>query len=131
MLYLISMIKGIGTDIIEISKIKNIYKKWGNKVLRKVFTDSEIKYCNSIKDKFHSLSARFAAKEAVLKAIGIGLNSGFRWKDIEIVKEKSGKPEVKFRGKIKILLKSLKLSNIEISVSHSDDFAVAVAIIWR
>lgn len=131
------MVKGIGTDIIEISKIKNIHKRWGDKALKRVFTDNEIKYCNSVRYRFRSFGARFAAKEAVLKAIGNGLNNdsgtqrSWTWKDIEIVKEKSGKPEVKFRGKIKALFKKLKLNNIEISISHCDNFAVAVAIIGR
>ena len=125
------MIKGIGTDIIEISKIKKIHDMWGDKALKRVFTDNEIKYCNSIKYKFRSLSARFAAKEAVLKAIGIGLNEGWRWRDVEISRLKSGKPEVKITGRIKKLFDRLKLSRVEVSISHSDNYAVAVAIVER
>lgn len=123
------MIKGIGVDIIEISRLKKITDKWGNKALKKIFTDNELKYCNSVKNKFHSLGVRFAAKEAVLKAIGMGLDKGISCKDIEIIKLNSGKPEVKLAGKIKNLFRKLKLSHIGISLSHSDNFAVAFVIV--
>ena len=124
------MINGIGVDIIEISKIKNISDRWGDKAFKKVFTEKEIEYCNSVKHKFRSFAARFAAKEAVLKAMGIGLSKGWNWKDIEILNKKSGKPEVNLTGKTKNMFKKIN-KKIEISLSHSDNYAVASAIITR
>ena len=118
------MIKGIGIDIIEIERIKEAVKKYGENFLRRVFTDNELKYCRRRKAlRFPELAVRFAAKEAYSKAIGTGItgfarsNRGIEWKDIEITNNSLGKPLIAFKGKI--------LRKAQLSLSHSRDYAVA------
>ncbi|KAF0134188.1 MAG: holo-acyl-carrier protein synthase [Candidatus Saganbacteria bacterium] len=116
------MIKGIGIDIIEISRIKDSVEKFGNSFLGKIFTDNEIKYCATSTNsyKYPELAARFAAKEAYSKAIGTGL-PGIKFKEIEISNNSQGKPHIAVSGKIQ--------ENIHISISHSIDFAAAFVVI--
>ncbi len=116
----------IGIDIVEVERIRNMHERLGKRFLERIFTPLEIEYCFSRRNSYQSLAGRFAVKEAVLKALGIGMSHGFRWKDIEVVNEKSGKPNVKLYGKLKQLLGS---RHIEISISHTENYAVAVCII--
>lgn len=120
------MIVGIGTDVVEIFRFKKTVNDWGNHFLEKVFTENELKYAQSRKDFIQHLAARFAAKEAVSKAISTGWSKGFRWKDVEIQNELSGKPTVTISGKMKELLNDRK---IFISLSHSETVVVAFAVI--
>jgi holo-[acyl-carrier protein] synthase len=113
----------IGVDIIEISRIEAVIKRWGRTFLERVFTPSELEsYSNT-----SSLAARFAAKEAVLKAIG-ACDKGISWQDIEILAENSGKPMVNLTGRAKFHADASAIAKINISLSHSKDYAVAFAI---
>src|SRR3989338_2695769 len=101
------MIKGIGIDIIEIDRVKEAVEKYGDNFLAKIYTPREIKYCRSHKAyKFPELAVRFAAKEAYAKALGTGIGGlgrkhrGVFWKDIEIVNNAFGKPEIYIKGKL-------------------------------
>lgn len=115
------MIKGIGTDIIEIERVKNAVNEYGKKFLNRVFTEKELSYCrNGGRIRFPELSARFAAKEAYSKAIGTGIKD-IEWKAIEVVNDKSGKPHIAVKGKM--------LKNVHLSLSHSRNSAVACVII--
>ena len=115
------MLKGIGIDIVEIDRIKKAVRQNGSKFLSKVFTSSEVAYCKKIGGlKFFCLAARFAAKEAYTEALGTGM-IGISWKDIEVSNDKSGKPFLLVRGK--------KPRNVHISLSHSENYAVASVII--
>ena len=111
-----------GIDIIEVSRIKKAIENSNEMFLKKVFTEKEIEYCNSKKtNKFESFAARFAAKEACLKAISDLLENKFdiTWKEIEIENAKSGKPVIK-------LYKNLKeIESIDVSLSHIKDYAIA------
>jgi len=118
----------VGIDIVEIERIKKLYERFGDRFLNRVFTENELNYCFSRKNKFHSLAGRFAVKEAVLKALEIGMTSGFSFKDIEIINVNKGKPVVKLYGKLKELLGERK---IEISISHSDNYAIGICVIYR
>jgi holo-[acyl-carrier protein] synthase len=120
------MIVGIGTDVVEIFRFKKTVNDWGNHFLEKVFTENELTYAHSRKDFIQHLSARFAAKEAVSKAISTGWSKGFRWKDVEIMNELSGKPTVTLSGNMKELLNK---GNIFISLSHSETVVVAFVVI--
>ena len=113
----------IGVDIIEISRIEAVIKRWGRTFLERVFTLSELESYSNIS----SLAARFAAKEAVLKAIG-ACDKGISWQDIEILAEGSGKPMVNLTGKAKFQADASAIYKINISLSHSKDYAVAFAI---
>ena len=118
------MIKGIGVDIIEISRIQEAVKKHGESFLKKVFTEKEINYCRRRKAlRFPELAVRFAAKEAYSKAIGTGIvgfgrnNRGIKWTEIEVHNNAQGKPLLSIKGKIS--------KKIHISLSHSNNYAVA------
>lgn len=122
------MIFGIGIDIIEIERIKQSHVNYGEAFLNKIFTDSEKEYCLSKKNVYQHLAARFAAKEAISKALSTGWSEGFRWKDIEIYNEKSGMPRAKLFGKLKSFLADDK--ELKITMSHSDHYVTCFAIIY-
>jgi len=116
------MIK-IGTDIIELEKIKRYTQK--QYFLKKVFTEKEIDYAKIKGDFVAHLATAFAAKESVFKALGIGWIDG---KEIEIIRNKEGKPEVRLKGSLKGMVRD---KNILLSLSYSDDYAIAFAIIKK
>lgn len=121
------MVLGIGIDIIEIDRIKETIEKYGERFLNKVYTKDELDYCLKKNNKFQHLAARFAAKEAVFKAMESSWKKGMSWKDIEINNEPSGMPVVKLNGKLKSFLASDK--NLKISMSHSDNYVTCIALI--
>ena len=109
-----------GTDIIEIERIKNSIDKFGDRFLNTVFTSKEIEYCESKKtQKYQHYAARFAAKEAVFKALSNNINAPDEWKSIEILSEESGRPKVNLKIEVK------NLENIDISLSHCKQYAIA------
>lgn len=122
------MIFGIGIDIIEIERIKQSVEKFNDRFLNKIYTETELEYCLSKKNKFQHLAARFAAKEAIAKALATGWAKGFRWKDIEIFNEASGMPNVKLHGNLKSFLDPDK--SLKITMSHSENYVTCFAIIY-
>ena len=120
------MIAGLGVDIIEVGRIKKALDRWGERFIRRVFTAGEKRY--SLRKAFpeQSFAARFAAKEATLKALGTGLSGGIGWKDVEIINNRRGKPEVKLGSKI---TKRIGEKKVLISLSHTKESAVAFAIL--
>ncbi|MCX6010840.1 MAG: holo-ACP synthase [Chloroflexi bacterium] len=113
----------IGIDIIEIARLKEAIAQRGESFLKRIYTDSELK---SYRGKLPSLAARFAAKEAVIKALG-KTTAGTRLKDIEIVADDKGKPLVNLYGKAQSQAEALGLNGFAVSLSHSREYAVAVA----
>ena len=111
------MIKGIGIDMVEISRFKKATKRWKNTFLKRVFTDQEIEYSMQKRFPYQHLAARFAAKEAVMKAFG---DTVITFKEIEIVNDRFGKPTCKLRK---------KKDNIHLSITHTDKYAIATAVI--
>ncbi|MCK8816146.1 holo-ACP synthase [Natroniella sulfidigena] len=118
--------RGLGTDIVEIERITEAIKK-REKFKKRVFTTDEIDYCEQHKEPWSYYAARFAAKEATVKALGTGFR-GFKWNDIEIVKDQLGKPAVKLHNQAQKIAEKLEIKEILISISHSRDYAVAQAI---
>ncbi|HHV58825.1 MAG TPA: holo-ACP synthase [Clostridiaceae bacterium] len=119
-----------GTDIVEINRIEKALERNGSSFKSRVFTENEILYCESkSKSKYKSYAARFAAKEAVSKALGTGIAEGVALKDIEVINDDRGKPYVKLSGKARELFDSISGAGISLSLSHSDNYAVAFAII--
>ncbi len=114
----------IGVDIIEIDRVNRATKKWGNTFLTRVFTPSELK---SYRDKQSSLAARFAAKEAVLKALG-ACDRGISWQDIEVLTENNGKPVILLHGNARESAAELGITELTVSLSHSKEYAVAFAV---
>ena len=123
------MIIGTGIDMVEISRIKNAAKKWRKNFLLKIFTDKELEYSNEKTSSYQHLAARFAAKEAVLKALGSGLTSRMEWRDIEVWNEESGKPNVRLTGEVERVSQARGVNNIIISMSHTRTYAVASVIL--
>jgi holo-[acyl-carrier protein] synthase len=122
------MILGTGIDIVEIERIAEAVKN--PRFTERVFTEQEQEYCESRRaQRASSYAARFAAKEAVMKALGTGLSKG-RWLDVEILSIPDGKPNVRLGGFFEAIAREMGVVAIQLSLSHSRDFAVAQAITW-
>ena len=118
------MIIGTGIDIVKNSRIKNLIKKYGERFLNKVYTEAEISYCQQKINSAPSFAARFAAKEAVLKALGTGMRKN-SWQDIEVLNNELGKPEVNLSAKTKMKAEELVVSSIFLSISHEKEYSIA------
>ena len=125
---LLIMVEGIGVDVVEIKRLQETVTKWGDVFLRKIFTGKELRYARSKKDPVPHIAARFAVKEAVAKALSTGWSGGFRWKDVEVENDSSGKPSVILYGAMKDLLAGGK---VFVSISHSENVVVAFAVIEK
>ncbi|PKL82105.1 MAG: holo-[acyl-carrier-protein] synthase [Ignavibacteriae bacterium HGW-Ignavibacteriae-3] len=121
------MVLGIGIDIIEIERIKQSIDEFGDSFLNKIYTQTELDYSISKPNKYQHLAARFAAKEAIYKALSSDSEKVYSWQDIEIFNEVNGLPKVKFYGSLKDYLNTGK--NINISMSHSENYVTCVAIL--
>lgn len=122
------MIVGIGTDIIEIDRIERAIQRQGDTFIIQVFTEGERAYCSKHKAFIKNYAGRFAAKEAILKASGIGLRDGISWQDMDIYNDELGRPGVNLSGKLWDLLGEV---TVHLSISHSEQYATAVALIER
>lgn len=121
------MIRGIGTDIIEVSRIEDNIRKHGQKFLDKVFTKDEQIYCKSFRESGRNFAGRFAGKEAVVKALGTGLTEGINWLDIEILNDAQGKPYLRLSDFLKDRFEN---PLIYLSISHCHAYATATAV-WE
>lgn len=124
------MICGTGVDIVEVFRLKTAIQRWGEGFLKKVFTEREIEYSNSRRFSPQHFAARFAAKEAVMKAFGEP-RKFTNWTDIEVLNDSEGKPAIVFHGDALKLKKSKKVADIIVSMSHSKNYAVANVILLR
>jgi holo-[acyl-carrier protein] synthase len=120
------MIQGIGVDVVELARIKEMLSTQGAAFVNKIFTESEIAYCQSKPTPEQHYAARFAAKEAVSKALQMGWSGVFRWKDVEVQNEPSGAPKILLYNK---LAEVLAQSSVHVSLSHTNTTVVAFAII--
>jgi len=119
-----------GVDIVEIDRIKKAFERNGKAFRDRIFTPREIEYCESRRAaKYQSYSARFAAKEAFLKALGTGISRGMNLKDVEILNDSNNKPYILLSGKAKEQFNDIKGKNISMSLSHCKCHAVAIVII--
>ena len=125
------MIAGSGIDIVEISRFRKAKKKWGAGFLNKIFTEHEIEYSKKRRFQDQHFAARFAAKEAVLKAFGDNLSSIHNWQDIEILNDTSGRPYVSFHRSAEKLKTKEKIEDVVLSMAHCKGHAVATAILVR
>ena len=122
------MVLGVGVDIIDINRIRNVINKYGNKFKQRCFHEYEILRSESKINSVESYAKRYAAKEACAKALGTGLARGVFWKDIEVKNNQYGKPFIKLHGKAKEIYNNMnKTSNIKIEVSLSDEKKYAIA----
>ena len=123
------MIFGSGVDIVEVFRMKDAIDKWGDNFLKKVFTDREIKYSNSKRFSCQHFAARFAAKEAVVKAFGEPKKFPIKWTEIEVLNDDEGKPTIKFYNDALKLKNKKKIDKVMLSMSHSKNYAVANVIL--
>ncbi|MBI4843914.1 MAG: holo-ACP synthase [Nitrospirae bacterium] len=121
------MIYGIGIDMVRVDRVKELSEKWGGRFNRRVFTESEIAYCNGKKNPYLSLAVRFAAKEAMVKAIGS--RAFIDLTDIEVVNSDTGKPFIKISGKLKEFFKQNGIKNCHLSLSHEREYGVACVVL--
>ena len=119
---------GIGADITECLRIARMIERHGELFINRVYTDEEIKYCQSSKQATQHYTGRWAAKEAILKALGTGWRKGISWRDIEVRNEPSGRPVVAVRGGVKDVVEQLGITEILVTISHCRTHATATAI---
>ncbi len=122
---------GIGIDIVDIQRIAKLRQRHGNKLKHTVFLPAELDYCLARANTDECLAARFAAKEAVMKALGTGWAEGVSFMGIEVVIEESGKPEVRLHGATLEKARALGIGKIHLSLSHARETAVAQAVIEK
>jgi holo-[acyl-carrier protein] synthase len=125
------MIIGIGTDIVECLRIAQMIERHGELFITRVYTPHEIEYCSARKSAMQHYAGRWAAKEAVLKALGTGWRKGISWRDIEIRNQSSGVPTIVLRGGAKEMLVRLGDAQMHVSISHCRSHAVAYAVAER
>ena len=121
--------QAIGVDIVEIKRLAKTSRRWGKSFLNKVYTAKELAYANSKRFPYQHLAARFAAKEAIFKALGEVENDFVGWKNIEIVNDAYGKPMVRWYGKAEAIRKKRGLKGAVVSLSHTENYAVATAML--
>ncbi|OIP70818.1 holo-[acyl-carrier-protein] synthase [Candidatus Atribacteria bacterium CG2_30_33_13] len=123
------MIIGCGIDLVKIERIEKIIKRWGDNLTSRMFTLLEREYCKKRKsNKYQSYAGKFAAKEALLKALGLGLR-GVNWTEIEISNNELGQPIIKTSGKLNIIVSKKGVSKYFLTISHTKDYAVAEVIL--
>lgn len=116
-----------GIDVIEIERIRLAHERWGSRFLNRIYTPQELAYCRA---KTERLAGRFAAKEAVSKALGVGIRR-LRWKDIEVLRGERGKPYVLLHGKAASVAATQGLSGFDVSITHSRSDAIAFVVAWK
>jgi holo-[acyl-carrier protein] synthase len=125
------MILGAGVDIVEVYRVRDAVKKWGEGFLGKIFTRREILYSNSRRFSHQHLAARFAAKEAVVKAFGEPRKYPIKWTDIEVLNDREGKPVIEFHDDALKLKKIKKVDDVVVSMAHSKNYAIANVILLK
>jgi holo-[acyl-carrier protein] synthase len=119
---------GLGIDLVELPRVRGLYERHGERFLDKVYTDAEKERARALRDPVPFLAGRFAAKEAILKALGSGLSGGIAWRDLCVAREPSGAPRVRLGGAALERARSLGLGKILLSISHGRDIAIAQAL---
>lgn len=122
------MIVGLGTDIVEVSRIGRMIEQHGDSFVNRIFTPGEIAYCQQRKFAAEPFAGRWAAKEAVMKALGTGFIQGTHFQEIEVITEESGRPRVVLHGSTADLAKQLGIDEILVTMSHCREYATATAI---
>ena len=124
-----SEIKGVGIDLARIPRLRRVVERWDERFLRRVFTDEEIAYCRRRRDPIPHLAARFAAKEATLKALGTGLRMGINWRELEVRRERGQAPTMVLTGRSRDIALARGGSRVLLSLTHDGDYAMAHALL--
>lgn len=123
------MIFGIGTDIVNVGRIRHAVDRWGEHFLKRIFTQNEIAYCYGMRSPYASLAVRFAAKEAFIKAIGAEITVPLR--EIEVVRSEKGRPLLNLHGRSRTFVEERRIEKIHLSLSHEAEFGVAFVIMEK
>ncbi|NIQ89778.1 MAG: holo-ACP synthase [Deltaproteobacteria bacterium] len=123
------MIRGIGVDIVKVDRIEKAVERWGHRFLKRIFTAAEIERCQKRARPAQCLALRFAAKEAFAKALGLGMREGLRWRDIEVVHDNFGKPDLLLHNQAQRLLETVEASRTWLSLSDERESALAVVVL--
>ena len=122
------MIIGVGTDIVEVSRMHDVVERHGDRFLERVFTDEELRYALDRRRHGEHLAVRFAAKEAVLKAIKTGVGPGTSLKDVEVLRGNKGEPEIKLHGRTAQVAAAKGVRKVHLSLSHTEGYGVAFVV---
>jgi holo-[acyl-carrier protein] synthase len=122
-------VRGIGIDVVQISRMREVIARWEDRFLRRVFTEGEIAYCRARRDPVPHFAARFAAKEAGLKALGTGLRFGIHWRELEVVRERGQAPTLVLSGRSHEIGTVRGGSRMLLALTHDGDYALAQAML--
>jgi holo-[acyl-carrier protein] synthase len=122
-------VRGIGVDLVNIPRIRAALERWDERFVRRVFTDTEIAYCRARRDPAQHFAARFAAKEAGLKALGTGLRLGVRWRELEVQRERGQAPTLVLSGRCREISLARGGRRMLLALSHDGEYAVAQAML--
>ena len=122
-------VKGIGVDLALIPRLRQVVARWDERFLRRVFTDEEIAYCRRRRDPIPHLAARFAAKEATLKALGTGMQMGVSWREMEVRRERGQAPTMILSGRCRAIARAKGAHRVLLSLTHDGDYALAHAML--
>ena len=122
------MVIGLGIDIVEVRRIGRALQN-SDALAKKVFTQLELDYCLKKKNRFQHFAGRFAAKEAALKALGTGWQEGIRWKDVEVVPDELGKPELNFYRRAREVFEASGAKRALLTITHASEYAVAAVVL--
>jgi holo-[acyl-carrier protein] synthase len=122
---------GTGMDATEIARIAEAIERYGDRFVRRIYTDEEIAYCRRRRDFASSFAARFAAKEAAMKALGTGHSRGVYWRGIEVVRQRGGPPQIRFHGGAAARAASMGATGTLLTLTHSRELAIAHVLLLR
>ncbi len=125
------MIYGVGIDLVMTSRIEEALQRWGERFREKVFTPGEVQYCGQKRNPAPSFAARFAAKEAFVKALGIGIRRGVHWKDVEVRRGPLGKPVLQLHGRAQELCRIENIQGVFLSLTHDRTFSSAMVVLEK
>jgi holo-[acyl-carrier protein] synthase len=123
------MIVGTGIDVVENARIRDSLQRFGDRFMSRIYTEAEMEYCNKCANPEIHFAARFAAKEAAFKALGTGWSGGVKWKDIEVERLSSGKPELHLYGEALVVATGLGATRFHVSLTHDQLMSCAVVIL--
>ncbi len=125
------MIYGIGFDLVKVRRIEEALGRWGERFQNKIFTPVEVRYCSQKKNPSPNFAARFAAKEAFVKALGIGIRRGVHWKDVEVQRGSLGKPVLKLYGRAVEICQKERIEGLFLSLTHDGEYSGAIVVLER
>ncbi len=125
------MIVGVGLDNVQTKRMQEVLLKWADRVENRIFTEEELAYSRTKGEPHFHLAARFAAKEAFFKALGKGLSEGMSWTNVNVLNDEMGKPYITLRGRARELADSMEVKITHLSLTHTDESAIAVVILEK